>query len=453
MRSVWFLLLISATCLEGLGRRYLPIVPAAFFYFVKDVILVFGWWRFRPQAPVTRTARLLFRGFEATMIAAILWTLAEIFNPESKSFVLALIGFRAYWLWWIAPLVIANVMQDRREKERAIYGLMVLAIGVSALAAAQFASPASSSLNMYTVRDGEEIYAADQAVVASTGRARVASTFAYVSGFQAFTLLVPAVLLSMGLDATNRRVRRAALVGTLVAAAVIPTSGSRSAIVIGIAILVLSLWTSGLFFTRIGRRIVLASLVAVVLATVAFPDAIFGVESRFADRSETEGRFAELANMLPPVAMLKFNYPAIGIGTGMQQNAKQSFGITTDWEVEAEVGRYLVELGPVGYLLVWITRLGLMVALLRSYSILKRAGRRGSAGAALSYAALALWGNLNFDHNWQSLYFMGCGFVLAEVVTVRRAALVPARSAASAGARIEAPPDAQVALARSPGTG
>jgi hypothetical protein len=61
-----------------------------------------------------------------------------------------------------------------------------------------------------------------------------------------------------------------------------------------------------------------------------------------------------------------------------------------------------------------------MVALLRSYSILKRAGRRGSSGAALSYAAMTMVGNLTFDHNWQALYFMGCGFVLAEVVDVLR---------------------------------
>ncbi len=59
-----------------------------------------------------------------------------------------------------------------------------------------------------------------------------------------------------------------------------------------------------------------------------------------------------------------------------------------------------------------------MVALFRSYKILKNAGRRGSAAAALAYGALTMIGNLTFDHNWQALYFMGCGFVLAEVVVV-----------------------------------
>jgi hypothetical protein len=86
----------------------------------------------------------------------------------------------------------------------------------------------------------------------------------------------------------------------------------------------------------------------------------------------------------------------------------------------------LIELGPVGYLLVWTAKLGLIIALIRAYALLKRAGRRGAAGAALSYAALTMVGSQTFDHVWQALYFLGCGFILAEVISVQRArAVVP----------------------------
>ena len=61
------------------------------------------------------------------------------------------------------------------------------------------------------------------------------------------------------------------------------------------------------------------------------------------------------------------------------------------------------------------------MALLRARAILRRAGRRGASAAALSYAILTLVGSLTYDHIWQALYFMGCGFVLAEVVLVERA--------------------------------
>ena len=55
MQTYWFVTLISAVCLEGLGRRYLPFIPSAAFYLLKDVVLIFGYVRFRPPLPVRRT--------------------------------------------------------------------------------------------------------------------------------------------------------------------------------------------------------------------------------------------------------------------------------------------------------------------------------------------------------------------------------------------------------------
>ena len=220
----------------------------------------------------------------------------------------------------------------------------------------------------------------------------------------------------MGLDSRNPRVRWFALVATLATAAAIPTSGSRGAVVIGGAILAITMWSAGLFFTRMGRRVLIGSVIAGVLSVIAFPDAMLGVQSRFENTEETAGRLAELGSVIPLVALFQFDYPPLGIGTGMQQNSKASLHIYTAWDTEGELGRYLVELGPVGFALIWTTKLGLMIALLRAYAILKQAGRRGSASAALSYAALTMFGNLAFDHNWQALYFVGCGFILADVV-------------------------------------
>ena len=102
-----------------------------------------------------------------------------------------------------------------------------MAVGIAAFAAVQFASPGDSAVNLYSVRDGEEIYAADVATVASTGRARVASTFSFLSGFADFTILIPTLLLSIGLEAKDRRLRRYALLATLATAAVVPMAGSR----------------------------------------------------------------------------------------------------------------------------------------------------------------------------------------------------------------------------------
>jgi len=440
MKVAWFVALFSAICLEGLGRKYLPAIPAVAFYFLKDIILLFGFLRFRPPAPVRGMQRLLYRGFETVWIAGFAWTLLEMFNPEHMSFPLALVGIRAYWLWWLAPSVIAGVLMHSKRKQNAIYALIVMSGFIAVMAAMQFASPSDSALNLYTVRDGQEIYAADVATVASTGRARVASTFSFVSGFTDFTILVPTLLLSIGLEAKDRRLRRYALLGTLGAAAVIPMSGSRSSVVAAGLVLAIGMWSAGLFFTRLGRRILLGGIVAVFLSLFAFPEAMSGVESRFQNREETTGRFAEAATFLPPYALMALDYPVMGIGTGMQQNARSSMGAYSKWEAEGEVGRLLIELGPVGYMLIWLSKLGLMIALFRAYQILKRAGRRGAAGCALSYTVLTMVGSLVFDHVYQALYFVGCGFILAEVASLARSPqATPAQAASPSGADAPAP--------------
>lgn len=434
MRKYWFLALFSATCLEGLGRKYLPFVPSMVFYFLKDLVLLAGYLVFRPPANVRRTAKLLYSGFGGVWGIAVLWTFLQVFNPSQQSFLLAVIGLRSYWLWWMAPLVVAGVLQDSAQRRRAINTLAYMAIGIAILAAAQFAAPADSAINLNTVIDGEARYAADMSIVSETGRARVSSTFAFLSGFADFTILVPALLLSLGLEASDRKMRRLALSATLISAAVLPMAGSRSSVLLGIGVLVLTCWTTGLFFTVVGRRIMIGALAGTILATVAFPDAILGVQKRF-DPEETKERLILNTMFFPPVALIALDYPMMGIGTGMQQNARVAMKVEAEWASEIEVHRYLVELGPIGFLMVWGTKFGLVVALMRSYRIFMRAKRRAAASAALSYAAVTFFGNITFDHIWQALYFIGCGFILAETVKELEKAKALAQQRAAAAER------------------
>lgn len=430
MQILWFFALVSTICLEGLGRKYLPQVPAVGFYFAKDAVLVLGFFFYRPPAMVTAAASHLLRGYKQVLVVAMIWTALEMLNPEGQSYVLAFIGLRAYWLWWLAPLVIAGLLQWENQKRRAIYALLVMSLGIAVLAAFQFAAPPDSALNLYSVVDGQEVYATE-GMVHSTGRARVSGTFSYISGFSAFTILVPTLLLSIGLDSRDRKLQRLTFIVTTATAAVLPMSGSRSSIILGVAVLVVTTWTAGLFATRIGRRVILGASAATVFAVVAFPDAFVGVQNRFEDQDETNSRvILGVASILPPAALVTFDYPPLGIGTGMMQNARYSMRLKSDWDAEIEAARFLIELGPVGFVLVWGTKLGLAVALVRAYRILKRAGRRGAAGAAISYVILTMVGSATFDHIWQALYFMGLGFILGEVVSVLRQNAAAARQMA-----------------------
>lgn len=413
---VWTLFLVSAICFEGLGRKLLPDVPAVFFYFLKDAALLIGLIRFGFPRSEMSSARFLYRGFSAALIAAFFWTLLQTLNAGQRSPVLAMLGFRSYWMWWIAPIVVAGVLKEKHDRERAVIILALVALVVAVNAGIQFAQPAGDQT--YALYNGEEIVPV--ATVATTGRARVSSTFSYISGFADFAVLVPALLLSFGLNASARRVRVLAMLATAAIVTVIPTTGSRSPVVLAMGTMALVIWSGGLL-SRAVRRVGVVAVLAAALAFVVVPEAIEGVQDRFG-LDDTRNRFGEILDLLPPFAIARNAHPMWGIGTGMQQNARVGLQIGSDWESEGEPGRYLIELGVPGYLLVWLARLGLSVALLRAALELRRAKRGAIAGVALAYAFFAVQGNLTFDHVFQALFFVGVGFILAEVMEVRREA-------------------------------
>ncbi len=406
---LWVGALVVSICFEGLGRKFLPEVPAIVFYFLKDAVLLIGLLRFGIRRSVQRGARRAFRGFGPILGLAMAWTLIEALNGAQNSPILALVGLRSYWLWWLAPLVIASALRVQEDREYGVMLLAIVALVVAGTAALQFSAPADASINTYALYEGREMN--EVATVSATGRVRVSSTFSYLSGFVDFVILAPALLLSLGLEDRSRLTRWLCLAAAGATAATMPMSGSRWPVLMGVAALLAVVWGAGFVRTHVGRRVLIAAVLVLGAAAVAVPEATEGVRSRFEGR-DTQSRIVEGLMILPPIALAYGTYPMLGIGTGMQQNARVALRVRTEWDSEAEPARLLIELGPVGYLLVWLARLGLLVALLRVARQFKHEGRRALSGAALAYALLTMMGNLFFDHVWQALYFTGAGLIL-----------------------------------------
>ena len=167
----------------------------------------------------------------------------------------------------------------------------------------------------------------------------MASTFSFLSGFADFAILIPTLTLAFGLDARDPRLRRAAFVVTGLTAATVPMSGSQvPRCSSGARFFWCSVWTAGLFATRIGRRILIGGLAAAIVSVVAFPDAFLGVQGRFQDEEETNTRYLlTVASVVPPLAIAMIDHPPLGVGTGMLQNARVNMRISAGYEVETRV--------------------------------------------------------------------------------------------------------------------
>jgi hypothetical protein len=425
IRIVWFGILIGSICLEGLGRRYLPVVPPGVFYFTKDVVLLFGLVAFTIRPEIKQISRKLYGMALFPLGMGVLWTVLECFNPLQGSILLAVVGVRAYWLWWLAPLVIANVLQANEVRRAAVYILAFTSATVCAFAVIQFGSPPAAEVNTYSVTSAGEVVQAES--IEETGRPRVSSTFSFITGFSDFTIIMPALLMTIGLGEPNKKVRSVALAATTLTAAVLPMSGSRAPVFIGACLIVLIAWGAGFLFTKAGRRLIIGGFVLVATTFTAFPAGMEGVFSRLGS-SDSRSRFDDTLNILPPVALYTFNYPWMGIGTGMQQNVRAQLGIPSyQYNAESEPEKQLIELGIPGYMLYWFARLGICVALIKASRILRRDGRGAVAGAAMGIAALTFFGNLTFDHIWQALFFVAVGYILLETNAASRSLMSKTR--------------------------
>lgn len=419
VRITWFAFLISSICLEGLGRRYLRQIPTGALYFSKDVVLAVGLVSFGILPEVKDFARKLYGKIALFPLGlGVFWTIMECLNPMQGSLILAVIGLRAYWLWWFAPLVIAGVLQTPEVRRGAVYVFAGVAAIVCVFAVLQFGSPPDADVNTYSVNlEGQEVQAVS---IQSTGRARVASTFSFISGFSDFTIIVPAFLLTIGLGDSDRKVRLVGLTAAVLTGSVLPMSGSRAPLLVGGALVVIIAWSAGFLFTKAGRRVVFGGIALVAATLTASPEALQGVFDRMAG-DDSNGRIDEALSILPIVPIQKYDYPAMGIGTGMQQNARSQLGVSAHgFDAESEAGKQLIELGVPGYLLFWFARLGLCFALFKASRILRKGRRGAAAGAAVGFSVLTFFGNLTFDHIWQSLFFIAVGYILLETLLAHR---------------------------------
>ncbi len=408
---VWAALLLAAICFEGLGRKYVSSIPQPVFYVLKDMLLVGGLVAFGIDVRVRAVSREVLRGFGLVLALGFAWTLLQVANPGSPSLGLGLLGLRAYWLWWLAPLVVATAFRGGLAAERVGSILGAVALVVAAYAAYQFASPAGAAVTQYAGYEGW----VDPASVASTGRVRVASTFAFLSGFVAFALIVPPVLVWLGLRSAGPSARVLAFAGAGSTLLSIPMSGSRGVTVLSAVAMAIVLWRAGLLRTRAGRRVAAVAGAALLAMSWLVPEAAQGVRDRF-DSGETSGRIVGAFIGLTPAPLLLNDYPPLGVGTGTQQNAATILGRIGEWQAEGEPDRYLVELGAPGFVLMYLRRVGLALALVRISWRLRKLRQAPASGVALVLAVLSMTGSIVFDHVFQALFFFAAGLLLAEVV-------------------------------------
>jgi len=439
---------------EGAIRKWLLPGSQDLVYFAKDVFFLGSYLGFLqarerlrlryPQAPV------LYAGL--ALGAAV--GLFEVFNPRLPNFLVGLLGFKAYFLYVPLLFVVPAVFPDDLALARFLKRYVLLAFPVGLLSIAQFFSPPGSVLNTYA-------QATDLSSISTFGSSkfvRTTGTFSYISGYTSF-LLAMTILLLMILTATRWRFKRNlavyAALGTTMLGMLM--SGSRGPIFLLALVFPLYWWLAVVREKQSGKTFVRLLLGLGLLAaglSSAGEEAVTAFSQRASASEDVSSRFT--SPFTSPVDMLPYAGPlGYGIGSTHQAATAVTKGIVPySWlgnaAPESESGRVMLELGPVGFLLVYAVRLALALFTFRQALRLRTSFHRAVAISALLFFLIQIPGGVVFEVTAGVYYWFLAGLVFLAVRLDGEAARVAAagRAAAVPVARMPVPVGAPAALGR-----
>jgi hypothetical protein len=433
----WRLALQGAMVLvviEGALRKWVLPGSQDLVYFAKDIVLLaayVGFWNSRAQLRFRLTP---LPGLAVALGLAAFFGALQVFNPRLPSLALGVLGFRSYFLYAPLAFVLPAAFDDDAALGRFLKWYLLIPIPVGLLAGLQFFAPGGSALNVYA-RGGADTVS----TFGSSTYVRVTGTFSYISGYGGY-LLASAILLLIVFATVRWRLRGhlrlyAALTMTILGMLM---TGSRGPIFI-LAVLFPAYWVLAVAreaggAATAGRLLVAATLLGLLVANAA-PEALGAFRGRAASASDFTGRLA--SPFTAPWHMLD-DAGALGFGIGStHQAASVLLGsqVRQNWlsgaAPEAESGKVMLELGPLGFLLVYFLRVYLAAFALRCALRLKTRFHRALATGAFLQALVAIPGGVIFDPTGSLYYWFLIGLLtlavrLDETVGAPATAMLPA---------------------------
>ncbi|HVR96918.1 MAG TPA: hypothetical protein VMW27_09905 [Thermoanaerobaculia bacterium] len=418
---------------EGAVRKWLLPSAQDLVYFAKDAVLLAAYAGYLGESG--RMGRL--KGRPPQMLVALLGMAAalgllQIFNPRLPSLLVGVLGFKSYFLYAPLLVVLPAVFPNDASLFRFLRRYVLIAIPVGLLAAAQFFSPPDSSLNTYA-RGGTE----STATFGSSSFVRVTGTFSYITGFSTYLLgiaiLILGLLASAGWKLRRQMLVYAALALTLLGMLMTGSRGPVFSLVLVFPfywLLVMRERGSG---AMIGRIALGVGLIAAFI-TYSAPEAAEAFRGRASSAQDFGGRV--ITPFMAPLDSIQWGgLFGFGIGATHQAAATLAGSAIPYWTqgitVEAESGKVMLELGPIGFFLIYMARVYLIFYSFRQARRLRTRYHRTLATACFLFLLAQLPGYVVFDPTAGVLYWFFAGLLMLAI-RLDRQAVAAAASAETA---------------------
>jgi hypothetical protein len=441
--AYWRQAVIAAMLLlvvEGALRKWVLPGSQAAIYLAKDLLLLGAYIGFAMAkgvaAPVARARPYLILLGMAAVYGAM-----EMLNPALPTPLLAAVGWRAYFFYIPLLIVVPHLYGSIEDLYRDLHRYVIFALPVAILGLVQFYSSMDSVLNVevdYGVGDTPTVQGFGE-----DNRARVAGSFSFVSGFGAYLMAV-SLLVGALLAGREWRFRGNATLylGLILIVAAMFATGSRGPVysLIGAAALY------AVFAAVAGDLPIGAAVRACLGATLlAAAVSIFLPEPAEAFRQRAMGTDDSMERILysltePFVILQEAGIAGFGIGAA-HQSAGFLVGSDYPWwtkgmMAEAETSKVMLELGILGFILVFLFRIAIAFAALRAAFVLKTRSGRSLALVLALFLGLQIFGSVIFNPTMNVLYWFAVGMLFALYRFEERDAVLAREQQVTPGLRI-----------------
>jgi hypothetical protein len=425
---------------EGALRKWVFPGSQQLVYFAKDILLLGCYAGYLLDQRARRFRVPLPPVIAVLLAAAAAWGALEIFNPNLPNILVGVLGFKAYFLYVPLLFVLPACYADDRSVSIFLRRYALLAIPVGLLAVMQFARPSSSAFNAYARGGGDDPYVS---TFGSSEFVRVTGTFSYITGFTTY-LLASAILLLVLLGASGWRfpTNRKLYVALLFTMLGMLMSGSRGP-VFTLALVFPFYWYLAVMRERdAGLTLSRAGLAVAVLAAIVATSGSQAVGAFLGRAAGSTDLASRVTSPLRSPYLLMPDAGVFGFGIGATHQTATAVApsiIPYSWLkgliTEVETGRVMVELGVVGFVLIYALRL-FMIGLAFQYAkTLQTRFHRALATGAFVFFAGELFGAPVFDVTCGVFYWCFAGLMMAAArldARLRSPSALPV-AAASAG--------------------
>ncbi len=410
VKAVFLLLVI-----EGALRKW--VIPQAneMVYFLKDIVLLGAYFNFYFFSGYKEKLQNKLSFINIFIFIAVGWCLFQVFNPSLGSPWVGIFGLRNYLLnlplIWMVPLMF--------ESEEELYNFLrthlLLLIPVGLIGIVQFFSPADSLINAYSNKDSVAT-----ATFGAMSSVRITGTFSYINNYASYLVVCFGLLIPFFLTNQSQGWKLISIVELFLLIVNSLMTGSRSVIFAQFLFILCYIAVRGFrqpaSTVRFISRMLLPTLAIALAAFIWFRPAVEAFWLRTSTHKDVPFRIA--SSFMEPFDFLQYK-ELDGYGTGATHQAAPLLRRALDLpsgEVipvyfEPEMGRIVLELGPIGFIFWYGLRVSLLIALMSTFWKLKRPFLRQLALAAFFIQAIQISGTLVFHHTFSVYYWFLSSFI------------------------------------------